>query len=181
MKDIALPSPLVRHLVVVGGDVISEHDAAWKRAWTLMHNRMKVPGRDGLLLGGPLKGSPDALGAYVARENKMLRVKLDFNGYVIGNAVPKADLQRPDGYTDLKLDRWTEDRTCDEVMMDVLAMQAHLALRDGWRVSVIIFHGWNASYRGELLSERMKHLGVQTTEFDIATNGALSNRDSIAL
>lgn len=176
MKDIRLPRPSVYHLIVVGGDVLSGLKDAWERSFVIMRNRIKPAGPGGMVLTGPKPGTPDALAAKAARDLGMIHAKLCFDGKVTAIAPPGADTMSASGYEDKLFDTWTSHKPCDEVAMDHLAMQAHLAMMSGWKVRAIIMHGWDGSFRGELLSERMKHLGVPTDEMDIATNGAYLER-----
>jgi hypothetical protein len=175
-RDFQLPSPINHTLVVVGGDTMSDYDNAWRRAFIVLQNRIRPNGRGAIVLAGPRPGTPDALASKAARELDMIHVKLAHDGKVVATTPMRTELGQPDPRSDRTIGKWAGSDACDEVMMDQLARQAYVAAMSNWKVHVVIFHGWKGEYRGELLSERMKHLGLRTDGLDFAINGAFLER-----
>lgn len=176
MTDFHLPSPLNHTLVVVGGDMMSEYENAWRRAFMVLQNRIRPAGRGAIVLAGPRPGTPDALASKAAHELDMIHVKLALDGKVVATTPARTELGRDEAQPARSIGKWAGSDACDEVMMDQLARQAYVASMSGWHVHVVILHGWKGEYRGELLSERMTHLGLKTDELDFAINGAFMER-----
>lgn len=171
-----LPVPLSMHLTVVGGDGgMSDNEEAWKAAWMVVSTRIHLAPPGSMVMFGPQKGSPDVLASASAARYGKLGVLLDRDGVAYASA-PFSREGHDVPFRRMDCGRWSDAPT-PEGLASELANQLALAKASGWTVECIILHGWDGRFRGERLSEYVRHLGVSTQEWDVSKEGATLPRD----
>jgi len=176
--NLRLPTPLSPTLVVVGGDAkMHEINEAWQAAYILISTRIARCPEGSLVIAGPQPGSPDALASDSVRFSSKKHSFVTFcrDGRALASAHFSTDKDVKTPYERRYCGIWSMQPTPEGLSME-LAHQAALSKAAGWDVEVLIVHGWDGSFRGERLAERMRHLGVIPKEWDVSKQGRLIER-----
>lgn len=174
--NLKLPTPRSMRLIVVGGDAkMPECDESWKLAYMKISSFLYLSAPGSLVLVGPQPGSPDALAGDAARAHGHVLCVFGRDGRVLATAPFSRDKNIEAPYSKRYCGMWTNQPTPEGLSME-LAQQAALSKAAGWDVDVLIFHGWDGSFRGERLAECMRHLGVVTKEWDLSKDGKMLER-----
>lgn len=171
-----LPTPISSCFFVVGGDPhLSDKETAWKAAWLLVSGKTNLLPPGSIVIHGPQKGSPDVLAAEAAKQYSHINVCLDRDGRIYASAGFSMEKDTVSPYKRRDCGAWSDNPT-PEVLSSELAHEAAIKKANGWDVRALILHGWDGSWRGERLAERLRHLGVEPMEWDISENGDISER-----
>lgn len=176
--SLQLPTPLSPTLVIVGGDAkMHEIKEAWQAAYILISTRISKFPTGSLVLAGPQSGAPDELASDSVRFSSKQHSFVTFcrDGRALASAHFSTDKGVKTPYYRRYCGMWSTNPTPEGLSME-LAQQAALSKAAGWDVEVLIVHGWDGSFRGERLAERMRHLGVSPKEWDVSKQGRLIER-----
>lgn len=174
-----LPTPLSMHLIVVGGDAcLASRRKAWEASWTIVSSKLHLAPPGSRVIYGPQKGSPDALASQAVLFSRHQGLCYGRDGLIRGTALFSRDEEYPDEYHDRVVGRWSHQPTPEGLAME-LAQHAALRQANGWGVEAYLIHGWDGSFRGERLAERLRHLGIEPHEWDVAEDGRVSDRSEL--
>lgn len=177
------PPSSAGHLIVVTGDYGLD-DKAFPDACravsmaikAFLENRVDRAGRGGLVISGGVRGSADLYAAGHARLFGHAFLVYADNGEK-GQLHPtgKRNAKGQERFEWRRFGRWCEHEGDELSALRAMVDRAHLALHDGWKVTVWTFVGWGSHDRSDATTSFFEHLGFHVNRTHVSKEGALLN------